>query len=224
MELLTINLAANETKLFRRAGSYIEILSSTGAVGLTLYSTLGGQIGSITGGLSGLFLTADYGAFDLRDQTGAAQTVQLLVCDAGESGGSRRQPGQVTILDTISANVQTQVGSNTAVTAFSAQQIVAPAANLNGVIVRSATAEVKANVTAGSAEGQLIASPTVPTAMTGLQTIMIVRAADFDGKAFASASFDLRKRIPAGWGLYHCTVNATGAAVRNACYCAFEVL
>jgi len=98
MELLTISLAANETKQFRKAGSYIEIIDSASAISINLWSVSGGQTDGIKGGLSGLYMTADFGAFDVVNGP-SAQTVTLMVCDAGESGGSRRQPGNVRVID-----------------------------------------------------------------------------------------------------------------------------
>lgn len=99
MEILNINLPANGRTQFRKAGSYLEIIASTGLVGINFYSNLGGQTDSISNGLSGLFMQTDYGAFDLIEQSGIAQTVQILVCDIGETGGSRRQPGNVKVID-----------------------------------------------------------------------------------------------------------------------------
>lgn len=97
-ELITVNLSANEVKQFRKAGSYIEIIDSSYAVGLNFYSVNGSQTNSLKGALSGLFLDIDFGAFDVVNGA-TAQTVTLLVCDAGELGGSRRQPGNVRVID-----------------------------------------------------------------------------------------------------------------------------
>lgn len=99
MEILTINLAAGETKAFRKAGAYFEILTSTGNVGLNFYTLLGGICNTVTGAISGVYLRANFGAFDISNQYTAGQTVQVLVCDAGEDGGSRRQPGVVQVVD-----------------------------------------------------------------------------------------------------------------------------
>lgn len=108
MELLTISLAANETKQFRKAGGYLEIIDSAYPIGISFYTTNGGQNNSIKGGVSGLYLDAEYGAFDITNGA-AAQTITLLVCDVNENGGSRRQPGNVRVIDQ-SAD-QTQAGS-----------------------------------------------------------------------------------------------------------------
>lgn len=97
-ELLTINLAANETKAFRKAGSYLEIIDSSYPVGLNLYSVNGSQIDSINGALSGFFLGVSFGAFDLKNGA-ISQTVTILALDPGEIGGSRRQPGVVRVID-----------------------------------------------------------------------------------------------------------------------------
>lgn len=98
MELITVILAANEFKQFRKAGSYLEIIDSSYAVTVNFYSTLGGQTDSINNGLSGLYMGLDFGGFDIKNGANA-QTVTLLVLDPGESGGSRRQPGNVRVID-----------------------------------------------------------------------------------------------------------------------------
>lgn len=97
-EILTVSLAANEQKQFRKAGSYFEIIDSSFAVSVNLYSDLGSQINSINSIISGFFLNAKFGAFDIKNSA-IAQIVQILVLDQGETGGSRRAPGIVSVVD-----------------------------------------------------------------------------------------------------------------------------
>lgn len=98
MEVITVLLAANEFKQFRKAGAGIEITDSSFAVSINLYSDNGSQTNSLTGVLSGHYLKARFGAFDIKNGP-VAQTVVLLAMDAGEDGGSRRQPGNVRVID-----------------------------------------------------------------------------------------------------------------------------
>ena len=152
MEIINISLLANETKSFRKAGSYFEIISSTGPVGVSFYAPNAGQNNSIRGGMSGLYMNADYAAFDVQEQSGAAQIVQVLVCDQGEAGGSRRQPGNVRVVDEFFDSMQCQgFASNLAPKAFVSTAILLPSANLKGAIVRWVNASATSGATGTAA-------------------------------------------------------------------------
>lgn len=101
MELLNFKLGAGEVKQLRRGGSSIEVMDSTYPLVLNFYTENSGQINTINGALTGLFLNADFGAIDISNAGNAAQNVTLLICDKGESGGSRRG-GVVQVIDTRS--------------------------------------------------------------------------------------------------------------------------
>ena len=118
-ELLTIALAANEQTQYRKAGQYLEIIDSAYALGISLYTDTGSQTDTINGAQSGFFLNTRFGALDVRNGA-VAQTVQILLLDAGESGGTRRQPGVVQVVD--GERIKVQGG-----TCFSAVQIQAGA-------------------------------------------------------------------------------------------------
>jgi len=97
----------------------------------------------VNGALSGLFLNAPFGGFDVLNTGNQAQVVTLLVCDAGESGGSRRQPGVVQIIDTAKATTQAgaafagQTGASPGAAQFGAVQLWNPAGSGKRVIVES---------------------------------------------------------------------------------------
>lgn len=95
MELLTITIAAGENKHFAKAGRYFEIIDAAYAVDVTMYSSAGSMTDFAKGALSGIYIAADFVAFELRSTL--AQTVTIMVSDRG--GGSRRQPGNVRIID-----------------------------------------------------------------------------------------------------------------------------
>lgn len=95
MELLKFNIAANETKVFEKAGRYLEIIDSTGEVTIDLYDRNGGNTDDATGALSGLYLEGEFSAITVKSAT--AQTITLLITDG--RGGSRRQPGNVRVID-----------------------------------------------------------------------------------------------------------------------------
>lgn len=101
MEKVTISLAGNEFKAFRRGGVGIEILSSSFPVTINTYTAQGGQINTMQAADSGLFMHGAFGAFDIVNTSASPQTVQLLLTDEGEDAGSRRMAlsGAVTVAD-----------------------------------------------------------------------------------------------------------------------------
>lgn len=98
LEVLTFTIAAGETKEFRKAGRYVEVLDGVAAVDLFFMDETGEQ-GSALGLLSGTYIAVPFTAFRIKSAT--QQTVQLLVTDG--SGGTRRQPGTVQVVDTNKA-------------------------------------------------------------------------------------------------------------------------
>lgn len=202
MEILNVNLPANGRVQMRKGGAYIEILSSVGPIEIDLYTSSGGQSNSIKGGMSGLYLNANFGAMDVVDVSGSAQTVQLLVCDTGETGGSRRQPGNVRVIDEFFDALQcVAYGSDLTVKAFLTTTIVAPAANLKGLIVRWLIGGAQAG--AGGSSGILLeAAKSAPTQFgTPAQRYPLLQLVNPTTTA-QSSSLTMNKLIPPGWGLY----------------------
>jgi len=145
LELLTINLASGETKPFRRAGAYFEIIDSTYAVDVNFYGPDGNsQKSKIKGALSGFFAGSKFGAFEVTNGS-VAQTIQLLVCDAGESGGSRRQPGVVSVVDVSKARTLanqafvSRVANSSAAGQYVTAQIFMPAISTKRAVVSGVT-------------------------------------------------------------------------------------
>lgn len=98
MELITINLGANDVEQYRKAGAYMEIIDAAYPVDIDFNALYGGSGPTIKQGLSGLYMRKQFGGFTIKNGA-TAQIVQLLVCDDGEDGGSRRQPGLVRVVD-----------------------------------------------------------------------------------------------------------------------------
>lgn len=217
MEIITMNLAANETKQFRKAGSYIEILSSIGAIGVNLYTSNGGQTDSIKGGLSGLYMRSDFGAFDVQEQSGAAQTVQLLVCDAGEDGGSRRQPGIVSITNRISASVRAIFGAGNVALGLNATQIIAPAAAPNGILIRRAGVNITGSAGTTSGEARIISAPVMPTSTVPNISYQIAGTAVVGATSGNDSRNDVNYILPPGWGIWLLN-SIAGAAVASTGY------
>ena len=171
MEVITIALGANEFKQFRKGGSSIEITDSTYPVSINLYTDNGGQTNSLSGVLSGHYLKARFGGFDIRNGA-IAQTITILALDPGEDGGSRRQPGNVRVIDQSAdktiAGLQFLGSCTSAASAGQGSlcgiRTTTKGANIRQVIVSSATAGV---VQLGYCSGDPTLNPVITTNMGG---------------------------------------------------------
>lgn len=225
MEILTINLPANGTAAFRKAGSYVEILSAIGPIGITMNSVSGGQINSINGGVSGLFLNANFGAFTVQDQSGAAQQVLLLTCDPGEVGGSRRQPGIVSVTNQISAKI-TQLemfGATLTPIGIQAVAFILPAANVSGALIRRAQCSATA-AAGGTSEVRIVAAPTVPVLTVPSNAYQMSATAGNAGVAVSDVHVDQNYRLPPGWGVWAVTNHLVNPAASCGAALSWELL
>jgi hypothetical protein len=96
VELLQFNIAAGETKRYEVAGRYLEIIEAADRLNIEFNGPDGNRVHSMRGALSGFYSEEPFGAFEVTNP-GAAQTVTLMITD--RRGGSRRQPGNVRIVD-----------------------------------------------------------------------------------------------------------------------------
>lgn len=199
MELLTINLAANQTQQFAKSARQIEIIDSTYAVRIDFTASQGQQSDSMVGAVSGLFLRSPFAGFAVTNGP-VAQTVTLLLIENGD-GGSRRQPGNVRVIDEVTASVQTLGPALAAAIANNVATVVlAPGANVAGCVIRSASIGVQAGA-GGTVNLRLIASPIAPGGSLGAFFTIVATASN--GTNYTEASlWDLKKRIPPGWGVY----------------------
>ena len=99
MRFLTIALAANDVKSFDVAGGYFEIIDSAGKINVAFTDVAGSAMAdnALTDALSGTFATGKFSRFDITERTGIAQTVTIMY--GPSSGGTRRQPGVVQVVD-----------------------------------------------------------------------------------------------------------------------------
>lgn len=102
MQNLRFNIAAGETKVFVMAGRYLEIIDATGPVSIGLYDKAGSQADDAKDVLSGTFMETPFSQFEISSTT--AQTVELFITET--RGGTRRQPGVVSVVDGNRADVQ----------------------------------------------------------------------------------------------------------------------
>ncbi len=223
MEILNITLGANGFQPYRKAGSYFEILASTGQIAVNFYSTQGGQTDSIKGGVSGLFMTTDYGAFDVQDLSGAANAVQILVCDDGEKGGSRRQPGTVDVTNKIGSGVQNVNSGLSTVAGFNVgATALLPANNLRGARIRNASCTSTGGT--GNAETIVIAAPVTPTSNTPATSLWLSHAFTPNANSVQDNRFEMNLTIPPGWGIYLCTNHGGVSGAIAGAQVAFELL
>lgn len=95
IQQLQFNIAAGETKRFEFQGAYVEVIDSQAAINITVYDPVSSAQGNATGVLSGFFASVPYKGVEVYSAT--AQSITLLLTDG--SGGSRRQPGNVKVID-----------------------------------------------------------------------------------------------------------------------------
>lgn len=102
MELLSFTIAAGETKRFEMAGRYIEIISAPAALNIGLLGVGGVQAAGMRGALAGFYAAREFGAIEVMNPAAVAQSVTLMISDG--TGGSRRTPGVVTVVDSNKAD------------------------------------------------------------------------------------------------------------------------
>lgn len=141
MELLTIALAANQTQQFAKAGTYFEVTDADYPVTIDFTGQNGSLTDTMRNALSGLYLEDPYSSFSITNGA-TAQTVRVLVMENGR-GGSRRQPGVVSVVDGGKARTLAgvagfgSVASAAAATFRSYVQIWNPPASTNRLVVES---------------------------------------------------------------------------------------
>jgi hypothetical protein len=157
----------------------------------------------------------------VTNRSGATQTIQVFIGDSDFE--DTRITGNVKIVDAVGTGVHSYNGSDVTNQTFTVSQtIVAPATNVNGIIVRTTQCTVKAGA-AGNSQGWLIAAPSAPAGIAGTNILVLCSAYDQDQTVKTFSTFDLHKLVPTGWGIYFCTQNIIAAAVNGHQIC-LEVL
>lgn len=214
MQNLRFTIAAGETKVFEIAGRYLEIIDATGPIDIGLYDRNGSQADDGKGLLSGTYMETAYSKFELT--SASAQTIELFLTDT--RGGTRRQPGNVRVIDEITdAILNAPLNMPTPIVALTWVPLVAPAANMKGCIIRYFTMAGAAGV-GGLLNMQLVACKSMPTSyLAPAQRYSIAAKAATNGGAIDLADNKLNKLLPPGWGIY-AGYEITGAAATNGAY------
>lgn len=99
MEIINIQLAGNETKMYWRAGSAMELIAADNPITITFYDQGGAIDSAMQNVLPGVYMNTRFQGYQIQNTSPIPQLVQILVSDVGETGGSRRLPGTVEIVN-----------------------------------------------------------------------------------------------------------------------------
>lgn len=164
MELLSFTIAAGETKRFEIAGRYLEIIDSATQLDVYLTGVDGGRVSEMKNALSGFYVSNQFTAFEVK--SAAAQTVQLMFTDG--TGGSRRQPGIVSVVDgerqkVLQGVCMRGVGQQAGAAGAPIVQLFNPAASGKNLFVQ----EIRAGALNADAWGVKTTSTQLPLAFAG---------------------------------------------------------
>jgi hypothetical protein len=212
MEILQFTIAAGETKRFEKSGRYIEILDSTYPIDLYLSDASGGRVDYGRGIYSGTFLAGFFQAFELYSAT--AQTLQLLLTEG--TGGTRRQPGIVRVVDEITDSLTVvNFAPSLAAAGYAATPLLAPASNTKGAIVRFCSTSAQGGAGGSSNVGIVAAKSTPSSYSVPLQRLPFLGSFAAVGASLVDKTQLFNKLIPPGWGIYG-QVDIQGATAVNA--------
>ena len=213
------NLASGLSTRLDVSGSYLKLLSaSAGAVGIKVdggseillkpgqgYRVLAQKDGQINS-------FRDVTVRNLQSSTNAGS---IYIGTAGFEDS--RITGDVTIVDSFGAALTryTTPGILT-VTAFSAQALILPAANVNGLILRQYALGVSSSGTTGAAISRIVASPSTPTGFGNPVTQFVFTMLTATSTQIVSAQDSkVNKLVPPGWGIYLLSIISTIPANNN---------
>jgi hypothetical protein len=137
-----------------------------------------------------------------------------------------RVEGNVSILDSVGPACQIYVASDLS-PGITVAQMIAPTANVNGIIIRQASAEVT-NVAGNLALCRLIAAPKLPAnhVPQAVPAIVLASVSVNNAASIAAAEqdFNLRRMIPPGWGVFFAKNHGAGGALVASAFISAEVL
>lgn len=215
-----LTLANNAAGNIGVLGDYCKVISApSGAVQIKLdggesFTLLEGQGVRMPDGKS-------FRDLQVKNVSGSAQTLLLFAGDGRIE--DTRITGNVVIVDALSAGVTTAgMASVTAIGGPTNTLLLDPTANLRGAIIRAAALEATAGA-GGNVNSRILAAPTAaPAGPTGnLLTLGILLTSSTTQQSVGQ--FDLKKRIPPGWGVWHQTVIQTAVATTNTGSLSFEL-
>ena len=214
-------IAAGASQRFPVIGNKAKIISASAATPLKIrldsgdaYSCLEGQGAVLPDGKY-------FSEVTVSNPGAAAQTGFIFIGDAAFE--DTRITGDVRVIDQIASSVITiGAGGITAVTGFVADPILLPANNPRGAIVRGMQVGMQAGA-GGTVNGRILTGPSAPVGFSGNQYPFLIMGSN--GTIYTESNlFDIKKRIPAGWGLWYYYAVTVSAAAINSWSVAYEPL
>lgn len=223
-----VTLPANGAFRLPAAGAYFRIMSSTGAVDVTVEGV--GTLPALQAGQA--FKGLSFNGLVLQDASGAPNTVQLLVASAEFQ--DNRLNGTVDIsasslaalelvdLNTATLNAQRAVAStgswvhSAAIAAATPVTVLAPGANTTGVDLLDA-GYIQADNTGMARVGMwFLAKSSAPANVNDGEVILSPSTITNDASAFTgTARLHMPVFVPAGLGIYLISPNSVSAAASN---------
>lgn len=201
-------------------GSYLKVLSTpTGPIRIRFD---GGEQVQLVEGQGRRFLPGEQ--FREVQVTNASGSVQRVLVFIGDSTfEDTRVSGDVAVVDSVRSNVQTVgMASVTAITALTNTQLLDPNLNTAGAVIRQCTLEATAGA-GGTVNSRVIVAPAAPAGPNGNHlTIGILLVNSTTQQVLGN--FDLKKRIPPGWGVWHQTQVTIAVASSNTASLSYELL
>ena len=215
----TFNIGAGASQTFDIVGKFFKLLTATGLVRVQI--DRGYRMDLLPGrGWRGI----PFHRVNVLDLSGLPNAGTFLAGDFEVIDD--RISGDVSILDAINATCQIYNPALTVALGFTATQVIAPAANVNGIIVRHVSTNVVAGA-GGTADLRLYGMPAAPASLvpTGVPAIMLgFSNSNAAGAQDVRADFSMRRRLPPGWGIYQATSNAVAAPTAGGVNFSAEIL
>lgn len=169
----------------------------------------------------GIYYPGD--SVELPDQRG---TWEIKVTTPGCAGvvrlgvgrvQSARLVGIVGVTNKISAAVKATFGAGNTAVGLNATQIIAPAANLNGLTIRRASCGITGTAGTTTGEARMIAAPVTPTSTVPATSFQICGTAVTGAASLSDNRNDMNYQLPPGWGIWIVN-NISGAAAASTNY------
>lgn len=218
-------------------GAYFRIMSSTGAVNVTVEG-----VGTLPALQSGQALKGiPFGALILQDASGAPNVGQILVAssefqDNRLNGTVDLSAASLAALESVDLNAATIdavrrplastgfFSDASAITALTPVTVFTPAANVNGAIVLNAGINKYHNVGAGV--DAFLAKNGAPASIVDGEEILSCGVATSSAAAvnIGVARLSIPQFVPAGLGLYFISENSYAAGLSNKRYARYRLL
>lgn len=224
MSNIAETISANQSKSFNVTGRFVRLMNATGPVEIS-YFLNGSEIartGTVQAGYAEEFDEV-FDSFRIADKSGASNTVEILY-RMNSRARYDRAAGTVQVTNSVSTRVPVAAfsdpasfyGSVTALAANAPVQVVAPVANVNGIIVWSA--DMFSNNASAVTEA-LIAKNAAPASVVDGSIVALSSCIQQGSTNWISqGGSHVPIKIPAGLGLYFIASAAQSGSARQCSY------